>query len=53
MVRKQPWFERTFPTGLPAAVMPIVIERLRGTPARLKDRVDGLPPHVLTHRPAP
>ncbi len=33
MVRKQPWFERTFPTGLPAAVLPIVIERLRGTPA--------------------
>lgn len=50
MIRKQPWFERTFPTGLPAAALPLVIERLRGTPARVKDRVEGLPPHILTRR---
>jgi len=50
MIRKQPWFERKFPTGLPAEVFPLVIERLRGGPARLEERVTALPAAVLTRR---
>lgn len=48
--RKRPWFERRFPTGLPIEMFPVVVERLRGTPARLEDRVGMLPPAVLTRR---
>lgn len=50
VVTKAPWFERTFPTGLPREVLPLIIERLRGTPARLEDRLAGRPGHVLTRR---
>ncbi len=49
-MRKQPWFERQFPTGLPVEVFPLVVERLRGGPARLEDRVASLPATVLTRR---
>ena len=50
MIRKQPWFERQFPTGLPVDLFPVVVERLRGTPARLEDRLNSLPVSVLTRR---
>lgn len=50
MIRKQPWFERKFPTGLPAEVFTLVVERLRGGPARLEDRVSSLPAAVLMRR---
>ncbi len=49
-MRKQPWFEREFPTGLPPDLFPVVVERLRGTPARLEDRLSSLPASVLTRR---
>ncbi len=49
-VRKQPWFERTFPTGLPQTMLPVIMERLRGTPARLEERLVGRPHAVLTRR---
>lgn len=50
MVRRQPWFDRKFPTGLATEVFPLVVERLRGGPARLEDRVPMLPAAVLTRR---
>lgn len=50
MIRKQPWFERQFPTGLRADLFPVVVERLRGAPARLEDRLRSVPPSVLTRR---
>jgi len=50
MIRKQPWFERQFPTGLPVDLFPVVVERLRGTPARLEDRLSSPPVSVLTRR---
>src|SRR5437867_9555119 len=50
MIRKQPWFERQFPTGLPVDLFPVVVERLRGTPARLEDRLSSPPVLVLTRR---
>jgi hypothetical protein len=50
MLRRLPWFERSFPTGLPAHLLPVVAERLRGTPARLADRLAVVPHGVLVRR---
>ena len=50
MLRRLPWFERTFPTGLPAHLLPVVVERLRGTPARLADRLADVQHEVLVRR---
>lgn len=44
------WTERKFDFTIPEALFPIVVERLRGTPARLEDRVRGLSTEILTHR---
>ena len=45
------WVERRFEFNLPAGVFPCVLERLRGTPARLEELTRGLAPAVLTARP--
>lgn len=50
MIRKQPWFERQFSTGLRADLFPVILERLRGTPARLEERLSALPATILTRR---
>jgi hypothetical protein len=50
MIRRLPWFERVFPTGLPAHLLPVIVERLRGTPARLADRLAGVPHAALVRR---
>ena len=44
------WVERRFDFGFPAALYPEIVERLRGTPARLADRLLPLPPEVRTRR---
>jgi hypothetical protein len=44
------WFEREFDFSLPVGVFPSVVERLRGTPARLEELVRSLPPEILTRR---
>lgn len=44
------WTERKFDFTLPEALFPVVVERLRGTPARLEDRVRGLSSDMLTRR---
>ena len=44
------WTERKFEFNFPAAVYPEMIERLRGTPARLEDRVKLISLDVLTKR---
>ncbi len=36
------WFDRTFTFDLPAWMYPNVLERLRGTPARLEDLLTGV-----------
>lgn len=48
MVPRQPWFERRFTFDLPVAAAPGLLERLRGTPARLTDRLAGIPAARLT-----
>jgi len=44
------WTERKFEFNFPAGLYPEMIERLRGTPARIEDRVKGLPASILMRR---
>lgn len=44
------WFERKFSFDLPVWMYPNVLERLRGTPARLEDRLRDLPREILVRR---
>jgi hypothetical protein len=47
MIVPQPWLDRTFDFTLPIGRVPGVLERLRGTPARLEDRLRDVPSGVL------
>ena len=42
------WFQRSFEFALPASRFPSLLERLRGTPARLDERVRAVPADQLT-----
>ena len=44
------WVEREFEFNLPVGVFPSVLERLRGTPARVEELTRGLAPELLTER---
>jgi uncharacterized damage-inducible protein DinB len=44
------WFERQFTLDLSLWMYPNVVERVRGTPARLEDRLSSLPRELLTRR---
>jgi uncharacterized damage-inducible protein DinB len=50
VARKLPWVERPFNFDFPVEIFPDIIERLRGTPARIEDRVRGVSTSVLTRR---
>ena len=45
---KWPWIERTFSMEFPPAKMPDLLERVRGTPPRIEERIRGLSREVLT-----
>lgn len=45
------WVEREFEFNLPVGVFPCVVERLRGTPARLEELTRGLSREELTAKP--
>lgn len=45
-----PWIERRFTFDFPPEKFPELLERWRGTPARVEERVAGLPRDVLTRR---
>jgi uncharacterized damage-inducible protein DinB len=45
-----PWFKREFSFDIPDGMFANVLERLRGTPARLEERLGRLPPQVLVRR---
>lgn len=45
---KWPWIERTFSFDFPPTKFPDLVERVRGTPARIKARVTGLAADILT-----
>ena len=44
------WFDRSFDFDLPDWMAPNLIERLRGTPARLERRLDGVESRTLTNK---
>ncbi len=48
MQNKMIWFDRKFDFSLPPEMFAIVIERLRGTPARLEEKVANVPKEALT-----
>lgn len=51
MVQRMDWIKRKFTfDSLPPWMYPNIVERLRGTPARLEDLLRGLPPETLTRR---
>ena len=47
---RQPWIERRFGFDLSPSLLPNVIERLRGMPARLQERLTDRSAEVLTRR---
>jgi uncharacterized damage-inducible protein DinB len=49
-MKSEKWFERSFDFTVPVSRFPGVLERLRGTPARLEERLRSLPPDILTRR---
>lgn len=50
MVERQLWFSRRFTFDIEPWAYPNIVERLRGTPARLEERLRGLTGAVLTAR---
>lgn len=52
MVERLEWIKRQFTFELPFGMYPNVVERLRGTPARLEELTRDLPNETLTHRVA-
>ncbi|MFN2509913.1 MAG: DinB family protein [Pyrinomonadaceae bacterium] len=50
MTNRIKWTDRRFDFTFPARLYPEMIERLRGTPARLEDRIGSLPGEVLQRR---
>lgn len=44
------WLNRKFDFVLPVEMFPNVLERLRGTPSRLEEKLAGLSREVLTHK---
>ena len=51
MIERSLWLERDFAFGLPLSRFPDVLERLRGTPARLEERLAHSPPARRSVRP--
>ena len=49
---KWAWIERKFNFDFPASKWPDLLERVRGTPARLEERLRGVTRDVLVRKPA-
>src|ERR1700733_3629609 len=45
------WFERTFDFTNTQNVFPFILERLKGTPARVEEKFRSISPAVLTLKP--
>lgn len=50
-MQKTEWFKRKFPVIEDNGVLPSIIERLIGTPARVEEMISQLKPDVLTFKP--
>jgi uncharacterized damage-inducible protein DinB len=49
-MKRTPWFERVFPIIEDNGIMPSIIERLSGTPARAEELTHKLAPTLLTRK---
>ena len=50
MIERTRWFSRQFAFDVEPWAFPNIVERVRGTPARLEERLRGLDPTTLTTR---
>jgi len=50
MTKRIKWIDRHFDFTFPTGLYPEMIERLRGTPARLEDRIGSVPAEVFQRR---
>jgi uncharacterized damage-inducible protein DinB len=50
MISSGKWFDRKFAFQLGVEHYPLLVERLRGTPARIEDRIAGVPAETLTRK---
>lgn len=50
MVELMKWLDRRFEANLPVGLFPVVVERLRGTPARVEEKIRLVPVEWLTRR---
>jgi uncharacterized damage-inducible protein DinB len=50
MMRQTPWVDRKFDFRFPLGLFPCILERVRGTPARLQETIASLPARILTVR---
>jgi uncharacterized damage-inducible protein DinB len=50
MVQQTKWTDRRFTYDFPVGVFPCILERFRGTSARLEETVKPLPPKLCTSR---
>ncbi len=50
MVEQTRWVGRTFEFNQPIGIFPCILERFRGTPARLEEMIREFPPSILTTR---
>src|SRR5215470_15411758 len=49
-MEKAKWFDRKFSFDSTQNIFPSIIERLRGTPARLEERIRSISPAIFTTR---
>lgn len=50
-MKRTEWFKRTFPAIEDNGLLPAIIERLSGTPARVEEIIGRLDPDLLTLKP--
>jgi hypothetical protein len=51
MIQSIKWVERKFDFDFPVGVLPWIVERLRGTPARIEESIRDIRPEILIVRP--
>lgn len=51
MIQSIKWIERRFNFDFPVGIFPWILERLRGTPARIEETVRGLRSEILVIQP--
>jgi hypothetical protein len=49
-IAEEAWFEKKFDFNHPVRAFPAVMERVRGTPARLEEMIRSFPDEILTQR---